>query len=505
MAWHGRLARAGVPIPALLAFSLEGERPWMLLERLPGRDLLFEYPSMTDPELLALAAEMAAVQRKVALLPRAGGYGFASDYGDPGLVRSWEEVVMKELARSRRRLESSGACDTAVVDAVARRLPVFRAEWERIAPVAFLDDTTTKNVIVHRGRLSGIVDTDTVCFGDPLYTLGLTRMALLSAGLGTAYVDHWADCLGLDSAARARVELYTAVFCVEFPERAGPALQPRRSRGGRPGAEGAAARHPRRAARARRREAARVIAAVLFDLDDTLVAFDAVTESSWRAVIASWCEGRAADPHAVYAAIRRTSDAWWSDPERHRAGRQDMFATRRMLVGRAFEELGLDAADAVAVADSYSRVRLDAMYLLPGAAETLSALRRAGLRLALLTNGDSETQRWKIRRFGLDGAFDAILVEGELGFGKPDPRAYAEALSRLGVGARDACMVGDNLEWDVAAPQRAGIRAVWVDRRGAGLPAGAAVAPYRVIPAISRLRVALAADLAAAGPRFAGR
>ncbi len=216
VAWHGRLARAGVPVPALLAFSLEGDHPWMLLKRLPGRDLLFEYPSMTDPELRVLAAEMAAVQRKVAVLPRAHGYGFASDYGDPGLVRSWEEVVSKGLERSRRRLESSGACDPAVVDAVTRRLTAFRAEWERIEPVAFLDDATTKNVIVHRGRLSGIVDTDTVCFGDPLYTLGLTRMALLSAGLDTAYVDHWADCLGLDSAARARVELYTAVFCVDF-------------------------------------------------------------------------------------------------------------------------------------------------------------------------------------------------------------------------------------------------------------------------------------------------
>ena len=31
-------------------------------------------------------------------------------------------------------------------------------------------------------------------------------------------------------------------------------------------------------------------------------------------------------------------------------------------------------------------------------------------------------------------------------------------------------MVGDNLEWDVAAPQRLGLRAVWVDGPGRGLP-----------------------------------
>ena len=216
VAWHSRLAGAGVPVPALLAFSLEGEHPYMLLERLAGRDLLYEYPVMTDSELRALAAELAAVQGRVAGLPRAQGYGFASDYGDPALASGWAEVVEKGLERSRRRLESSGACDTGVVEAVARRLPAFREAWKGIEPVAFLDDATTKNVIVHRGRLSGIVDTDHVCFGDPLYTLGLTRMALLSQGLGTAYVDHWADCLGLDPAARASVDLYTAVFCVDF-------------------------------------------------------------------------------------------------------------------------------------------------------------------------------------------------------------------------------------------------------------------------------------------------
>jgi putative hydrolase of the HAD superfamily len=42
-------------------------------------------------------------------------------------------------------------------------------------------------------------------------------------------------------------------------------------------------------------------------------------------------------------------------------------------------------------------------------------------------------------------------------------------------------MVGDNLEWDVAAPQRLGLTGVWVDRAGTGLAAGSAVRPDRVI------------------------
>jgi putative hydrolase of the HAD superfamily len=45
----------------------------------------------------------------------------------------------------------------------------------------------------------------------------------------------------------------------------------------------------------------------------------------------------------------------------------------------------------------------------------------------------------------------------------------------------EAWMVGDNLEWDVAAPQRLGLRGVWVDGPGQGLPKDADVVPHRVI------------------------
>jgi len=47
--------------------------------------------------------------------------------------------------------------------------------------------------------------------------------------------------------------------------------------------------------------------------------------------------------------------------------------------------------------------------------------------------------------------------------------------------------VGDNLEWDVAAPQRLGLRGVWVDGPGQGLPQTADVVPHRIIRAFPEL------------------
>ena len=107
--------------------------------------------------------------------------------------------------------------------------------------------------------------------------------------------------------------------------------------------------------------------------------------------------------------------------------------------------------------------------------------------MALLTNGSATAQRAKIDRFGLRDHFEVVLIEGELGFGKPDPRVYHRALLALAVGAADTWMVGDNLEWDVAAPQELGVQGIWVDLRGTGVPHTSTTKPDRIIRALADL------------------
>ena len=97
--------------------------------------------------------------------------------------------------------------------------------------------------------------------------------------------------------------------------------------------------------------------------------------------------------------------------------------------------------------------------------------------LALVTNGAAAPQRAKVERFDLARRFDHVQIEGEHGFGKPEERAYLHAMQALGVAASETWMVGDNLEWEVAAPQRLGIYAIWHDVTGEGLPPDSPVKP----------------------------
>jgi FMN phosphatase YigB (HAD superfamily) len=70
--------------------------------------------------------------------------------------------------------------------------------------------------------------------------------------------------------------------------------------------------------------------------------------------------------------------------------------------------------------------------------------------------------------------------------GKPNPRIYEAILSRLGVAARDAVMIGNSLESDIQGAQAVGMKAIWLNRTG--LPRDGAVVPDAEVRSLAELR-----------------
>jgi len=229
--------------------------------------------------------------------------------------------------------------------------------------------------------------------------------------------------------------------------------------------------------------------AMLLDLDDTIINYGGNTDAAWRTV----CDDAAhavdgLDAAALLAEIHRVRTWYWSDPDRHREGRADLRAASRRIVEQALRHLGYAGGDlAPRIAEAYRDRREAAMQLFPGALETLQRWRNRGITLGLVTNGTGADQRAKIERFALAPYFEHILIEGEFGCGKPDARVYRAALDGVRATPAQTWFVGDNLEWDIAAPQRLGLFTVWVDNARSGLPAEAAVRPHRIVNALAEL------------------
>jgi putative hydrolase of the HAD superfamily len=99
--------------------------------------------------------------------------------------------------------------------------------------------------------------------------------------------------------------------------------------------------------------------------------------------------------------------------------------------------------------------------------DTMSAVNRLRLKykLALVSNFDHPPFVWKLlRNTGLVEVLDPVIISGEVGVDKPDPRIFHLALEALGCAAEEAVFVGDSLEADIAGSRAVGCRPVLIDR-----------------------------------------
>lgn len=186
--------------------------------------------------------------------------------------------------------------------------------------------------------------------------------------------------------------------------------------------------------------------------------------------------------------IRGVRRWFWDDPDRSRRGGLDLPGARREILTLAIGQLGTEAPALVGeIVDVYMELKADTVQLFPGALETLDTLGQQGVRLGLISNGNGPEQRAKVHRAGLEPLFESILIGGEFGVAKPDPRVFRHTLEQLAVGSGEAWMVGDNLVNDIGGAQAVGIYGVWVDWRGGGLPESSVVKPDRIVNSIAEL------------------
>ena len=132
--------------------------------------------------------------------------------------------------------------------------------------------------------------------------------------------------------------------------------------------------------------------------------------------------------------------------------------------GRSFAEgarlLKAEHPDQAELIDAYG-IRFDEMIAGPigGSIAILAELRERGKRLFGLTNWSAETYPVALQRFEFLRWFRGILVSGEIGLIKPDPRIFGLLIERFGIDPQRAVYV-DDVEANIAAAEPFGIHAI---------------------------------------------
>jgi 2-haloacid dehalogenase len=127
----------------------------------------------------------------------------------------------------------------------------------------------------------------------------------------------------------------------------------------------------------------------------------------------------------------------------------------------ALARTGIAAAVREPLLQAYLRLKT-----YPEVADVLRRLRTAGLKLAILSNGEPTMLATAVEHAGIGALLDAVLSVEEVGVYKPDPRVYRLAVDRLSVCADEIAFQSSNA-WDVHGAACFGLRPVWINRFGA--------------------------------------
>lgn len=192
------------------------------------------------------------------------------------------------------------------------------------------------------------------------------------------------------------------------------------------------------------------------DIDDTLLDNATSSRMGLRALIGN---------DAAWPVWRSTTEEHYA---RFVAGEVDFPTMCRERTRAFFAAFGEQLSDGEAAArEDYRMAAMQrAWQLFDDALPCLEWMRGCGLRLVVITNSEGAYQRKKIGAIGLADAFDDVVISGEVGVAKPDPRIFRAACAAAGAEPHEVVHVGDRLDTDALGAARAGLHGVWLNRNG---------------------------------------
>jgi aminoglycoside phosphotransferase (APT) family kinase protein len=205
--WLERLEMIDIPVPRVLGKGIHEGYTYVILTYFEGQDIGIVYTELTAEEKCEIAKAVVDIQNKVALLPLAG---IQADW-------TWKVSFVDDmLARARERIVMNGYFDPEKVERLMKAAEELETYFAGIQPFAYLDDISTKNLLIYEGRVSGVIDIDWMGVGDQLTYVAMTHMALLNMGCDTDYVAYLLDAMHVTEEEKRAFAFYTLLYCVDF-------------------------------------------------------------------------------------------------------------------------------------------------------------------------------------------------------------------------------------------------------------------------------------------------
>ena len=210
-----------------------------------------------------------------------------------------------------------------------------------------------------------------------------------------------------------------------------------------------------------------MIKAVFFDLYNTLVGYDPPREEIQARVLKEF--GIEVSPEAFRHPLVIADEFIYQEHARSplsKRSKEETMALYAQYQGIVLKEAGIDVSQELITGilgkwqqSNYKLVLFD------DAMPALIHLKELGLILGLISNVDRDITSL-CQELGLSVLLQVVITSQEVGFNKPQPEIFQEALKQAGVKSSEAIYVGDQYQIDVVGANEAGMRGVLLDRGG---------------------------------------
>lgn len=198
---------------------------------------------------------------------------------------------------------------------------------------------------------------------------------------------------------------------------------------------------------------------LLFDLDGTILDFDANEADSLRQLFQIKKENLTEDVLQVYHGI---NEQLWRDYENGKIVQEEVLNTRFSKTMAIFHK-NIDGREWEA---TYRELLGNGHQVIEGAPEVLKKLRKKH-RIFAATNGVTKTQLNRLKLAGLEGLFEMVFTSQDIGIQKPQREFFQYVMSHISEFMPDqALMIGDSLISDIQGGLNAGLPVCWVNLKG---------------------------------------
>lgn len=206
---------------------------------------------------------------------------------------------------------------------------------------------------------------------------------------------------------------------------------------------------------------------ILWDIDGTLLDFNAAERFAIRTLFAKYGLGECTD--AMLARYSQINVSYWERLERKELSKPEI------LLGRFrdfFSEYGIDTSIVASFNDEY-QVRLgDTITFRDNSNEIVKSL-CGRLKQYIVSNGTVAAQTNKLKNSGLGELIDGVFLSEEVGYEKPDIRFFEKVFSEIDEKDKSKILiVGDSLTSDMQGGVGAGLSTCWYNPFGSPLRVG---------------------------------